>query len=64
MLIFRILGTIFVGLSCITCFIKNVSIMAEMNHPYRDVIIFTNYGWLWRTLVIVALWIIWNFIYI
>lgn len=58
MLIFRILATIFVGLSCITCFLKNISIFSDWKHPYRETILFTNYGWLWRAFVIVAIWII------
>lgn len=55
MLIFRILGTVFVGFSVITCFLKNCNIFAQSN---RDVIISTVYGWLWRAFVIVAIWII------
>lgn len=58
MLVFRILGTIFVGISCLTAFIKNVNVF--VGHESDDALIIgtTIYGLLWRAFVIVALWII------
>ena len=55
MLVFRILGTIFVGISCLTAFSKNINIFTDSN---KLVVMSTLYSWLWRALVIVALWII------
>ena len=55
MLVFRILGTVFTGLSCVSCFFKNINIFSKSD---KSVIVATVYGWLWRALVIVALWII------
>ena len=59
MLVFRILGTIFIGISCITTFIKNISVYSGKG-KYDDacIIATTGYGWLWRAFVIVALWLI------
>ena len=59
MLVFRILTTIFIGISCITTFIKNINIYADKGR-YDNACIFatTIYGWLWRAFVIVAIWIV------
>lgn len=60
MLVFRILGTVLVGLSCLTAFLKNCTIFKELNEDklVRNVCGWTIYGWLWRAFVIVALWVI------
>ena len=59
MLVFRILATIFVGLSCITTFIKNVSVYHGKG-KFEDacIIAATTYGWIWRAFVIVTIWLI------
>lgn len=59
MLALRILSTVFVSLSCITTLIKNISIYAGKG-KYSDacIIATTIYGWLWRALVIVSIWVI------
>lgn len=58
MLVFRIIATVFMGLSCITCFFKNISIFSDWKHATRDVLMISIYGWIWRAFVIVALWLI------
>lgn len=57
-MVFRIIGTILMGLSCFTCFFKNISVFKDYEHVDRDVILFTLYGLLWRAFVIAALWLI------
>lgn len=59
MLVFRILATVFMGFSCITTFIKNITVYANKGKYDDACIIATSiYGWLWRAFVIVALWLI------
>ena len=59
MLVFRILATVFVGISCITAFIKNICVYYNEGKFDDACIIATSiYGWLWRAFVIVALWLI------
>ena len=58
MLVFRILATVFVGISCVTTLIKNIAMFAERDNEIRNVSIWTIYGWLWRAFVIVAIWLI------
>ena len=60
MIVFRILATIFVAISCITTFIKNVNVFnnAKDNFDFKAIIVTTIWGWLWRAFVIVALWVI------
>ena len=60
MLIFRILGTVLVGISCITSFLKNCLIFKEFDDTrlVRNVSGWTLYSWLWRAFIIVALWVI------
>lgn len=61
MLVFRILGTIFVGLSCITTMIKNANCFSQGHDKNIEKMltwIATVWGWLWRAFVIVALWLI------
>lgn len=58
MLVFRIIATILMGISCITAACKNISIFGQTPHPTRDVIIAINISWLWRAFVIVAIWLI------
>lgn len=60
MLALKIIATIFVVISFTTSFTKNVNIFEdrqEKNFNTKAIIISTIYGWLWRTLVIVALWV-------
>ena len=59
MLVFRIIGTIFVGFSCFTAMVKNINIFGGHNSS-DDLFVAgtTVWGWLWRAFVIVALWII------
>lgn len=59
MLVFRILATIFMGISCVTALVKNINIYAGRGeHSDVTVIISTIYGWAWRAFVIVAIWLI------
>jgi hypothetical protein len=59
MLVFRILGTIFVGLSCLTAMFKNINIFGGRNSSDDWFVAGTTvWGWLWRAFVIVALWVI------
>lgn len=62
MLVFRILATVFVALSVITSFLKNVYIFYdEEHHRFYNLgkFIFANlYGVLWRAFVITAIWLI------
>lgn len=60
MLVFRIIGTCFVGLSVFTAFLKNCVIFKDIvdERLVRNVGGWTAYSWLWRAFVIVALWII------
>lgn len=57
MLALRIIATVFVGLSCITTIVKTVESVDVDDHP-GAALLFIIYGWLWRVLVIVALWVI------
>ncbi len=54
-MIWRILITVFVGISCFTCFLKNCNIFGKSN---RGVILTTIYGIAWRAAVIVGAWMI------
>lgn len=63
MLVFRIIATLIISISCITCFVKNVNVFLKLSgfsEKERDmaIIISTVYGWLWRAFIIVALWLI------
>lgn len=59
MLVFRILSTVFLGLSCITSLMKNINMFGDNTHQGdKEVIGFTIYGWLWRAFVIVSIWLI------
>ena len=58
MLVLRIIATIIMGISCLTCAVKNINIFSYGSHPNRDVIIVTICGWLWRAFIIVAIWLI------
>ncbi|MBO7713392.1 MAG: hypothetical protein J6S85_07450 [Methanobrevibacter sp.] len=60
MLALKIIATVLLGLSCITTFIKNVNIFEDSNEKSfntKAIALFTLWGWLWRALVIVALWV-------
>lgn len=61
MLVIRIIGTVIVGLSCFTAFIKNCAIFKHCETD-KEIVLktygWTIYGWLWRAFIIVALWII------
>ena len=62
MLVFRILATVFVGLSVITGFFKNCAMFVDKNgdelKSVKGLIFFSAWSILWRAFVIVALWII------
>ena len=59
MLVFRILATILVGISCLTAVIKNINIFGgRKSSDDYFVVAAIIYGWLWRAFVIVALWLI------
>ena len=58
MLVLRIIATVIIGISCLTCALKNINIFSYGPHPNRDVIIVTIWGWLWRAFIIVAIWLI------
>ena len=58
MLVFRILATVFLGISCLTSPLKNICIFAGKEHEIKDVCVWTIYGWLWRAFCIVAIWLI------
>ena len=57
MLALKVIGTVFLALSCVFAFIKNVNIWCRYEDRYMFAVA-TVYGWLWRAFVIVALWII------
>ena len=60
MLALKIIGTVFIGISCITTFVKNILAFRDGKTEtfYTKTIIgATLYGWLWRAFVIVALWV-------
>lgn len=58
MLVFRIVATVLVGISCSTCLFKNVNFFKEDIYQDKKIVLWTLYGWLWRAFVIVALWVI------
>ena len=57
MLALRIIATVFVGLSCLTHVVKTIETIDVDDHP-GAILLFIIYGWLWRALVIVTLWVI------
>jgi len=60
-MVFRILGTIFMGLSFISMAIKNASVASSTEDNPTSVTTFiglSTWGILWRTFIIVALWLI------
>lgn len=60
MLALKMIATLFVVISFITCFTKNVNIFEDKNEKgfnTKAIVVATLYGWVWRTLVIVALWV-------
>ena len=56
-MVFRILGTVFVGLSFVTMFVKNTFVFSDSKNPIAYILTML-YSVAWRALVIVALWII------
>ena len=54
MLALKIICTVFLGISVIGSFFKNI-VAFEGD---REVFGFSIYGWLWRALVIVTLWLL------
>lgn len=64
MLAIRIIGTVLIGISAFTAFLKNINIWGDRKGfgvrlaDDIPVIISTLIGFLWRAFVIVALWII------
>ena len=59
MIALKIISTIFLGLSCVTTFVKNVATckVGENTFKTKAIFGFTFYGWLWRALVITTIWI-------
>ena len=62
MVAFRIVSTVLLGISCITCFFKSwalVSYGEQYSHPnFKHFIYILLWGLLWRSFVIVAIWVI------
>lgn len=62
MLVFRILATVFLSISCVMCLIKNINIFSDTKHNDRldNILVITStaIGWSWRAFVIVAVWVI------
>jgi hypothetical protein len=60
MLALRIAATVCMGISCMTCLMKNINIFSDTKHPNGtasiELAIATIYGWLWRAFVIIAIW--------
>ena len=60
MLWLRIVATVFMGISCATCLMKNINIFTDTQHPNgtanKELAIATIYGWLWRAFIIFAIW--------
>lgn len=54
MLVFRILATVFVGISVLSAFIKNMSLFNE----WKQFIPWTIWSLSWRAFVITAIWLI------
>lgn len=54
MIVLKIIATVFLGISVIGSFIKNLIAFEKDS----QVIGFTLYGWAWRALTIVALWLV------
>lgn len=57
MLVLKILATIFVAISFITAYTKNQTLFEGEN---KAILLTTLWGWLWRTFVIVVIWLIWQ----
>ena len=59
MLVLRIIATIVMGISCLTCAIKNINIFGGRG-PKNDYYVVATivWGWLWRAFIIVAVWLI------
>lgn len=61
MIALKIISTIFLGLSCVSTFLKNVlAFHDDKTDTFHTKTIFigTFYGWLWRALVIVTIWVV------
>ena len=62
-MVWRILLTVFLGISCLTCLLKNVNIFGRSSKgtdaiDIGFVVATTLYGWLWRATCIVGIWMI------
>ena len=58
MLVFRILATAFLGISCVMTLPNKVSIYKDTPHSDRNIALSTIISLLWRAFVIVAVWVI------
>ncbi len=58
MLVFKILSTIFLGISVVTALFKNATVLVKDDQNLFLYILFSIYSVAWRTLVIVTIWII------
>ena len=57
MLVFRILSTVFIGISYITLMMKNVVLFSDDTKMDRFAC-WTLWGVAWRTFIIVSIWLI------
>ena len=58
MLVFKILSTIFLGISVVTALFKNATVLDRDGQNLFIYILLSLYSVAWRTLVIVTIWII------
>ena len=58
MLVFRILGTVFVGISILTMLFKNAGLATDDDLNIKLFSLWSVWGLAWRAFVIVALWMI------
>ena len=58
MLVFKILSTIFIGISVVTALYKNATVLVNDSQNLPIYILLSLYSVAWRTLVIVTIWII------
>ena len=60
MLVWRIIATVIMGISCLTCLIKNINLYADTQHPENsgsiEIAIACIYGWIWRAFIIFVIW--------
>ena len=64
MLALAITATVFLGISCVTCFINNVGLFVEEleKGKYGLFLILMAYSWLWRALAITTIWVLFSYL--